>query len=166
MASSQWTHPDSALNVQCFAFGDEGGFFDGFGQRGGGHNRHDVVAFDQLQSATRTTSIAQSLKDTIVRLKPDEEALLIAIAKGEPVENEGSENSVMVQARLQRLANLALVDPLSRPTTVHPLVQAYLLVEGRLVELGSHDELFAARGVYHHLHSLQVNLPVGAGAAK
>jgi predicted acylesterase/phospholipase RssA len=97
-------------------------------------DRHDVVAFDQLQSATRTTSIAQSLKDTIVRLKPDEEALLIAIAKGKPVENDDGENSVMDQARLQRLANLALVDPLSRPTTVHPLVQAYLLVEGRLDE--------------------------------
>ena len=53
-----------------------------------------------------------------------------------------------------------------RLSTIRRADKIAVLVAGRLVELGSHDELFAARGVYHQLHALQAGEPVGAGAAK
>jgi ABC-type multidrug transport system fused ATPase/permease subunit len=53
-----------------------------------------------------------------------------------------------------------------RLSTIRRADKIAVLVAGRLVEVGNHDELFAARGAYHHLHSLQFNVPVGAGAAK
>lgn len=105
-------------------------------------DRHGIVAFDQLQSPTRNTSIAQSLKETISRLKADEDQLLIEIAKGVVIEGgptgnadaRGRTRAVSDTRLLQRLANLGLIDLLRQPVVVHPLIQAYLLVEGRLDE--------------------------------
>jgi ATP-binding cassette subfamily B protein/subfamily B ATP-binding cassette protein MsbA len=53
-----------------------------------------------------------------------------------------------------------------RLSTIRRADKIVVLVAGRLVEVGKHDELFAARGAYHHLHSLQFNSHVGAGAAQ
>jgi predicted acylesterase/phospholipase RssA len=99
-------------------------------------SRHDIVAFDQLEGADRSTSIARSLKDTISRLKPDEEAILIGIAKGVelPKPAEGSKSPSSSISGLHRLASLGLIDVQGGKATVHPLVRAYLLVENRLDE--------------------------------
>ncbi len=42
-----------------------------------------------------------------------------------------------------------------RLSTVRPADRILVLDGGRLVESGSHEELLAARGLYHHLHALQ-----------
>jgi predicted acylesterase/phospholipase RssA len=99
-------------------------------------SRHNIVAFDQLEGADRNTSIAQSLRDTISRLKPDEESLVIRIAKGEniPKSTEDLAKSSATRAPMQRLADLGLIDLQSGEPVVHPLIRAYLLVEGRLNE--------------------------------
>jgi len=104
--------------------------------------RHDILAFDQLGVADRSTSIAESLRDAISRLAPEEEALLIRLAKadGNPSPATSAESNSELAARpdseiakmRQRLADLDLIDQTSGHPVVHPLVQAYLLVEGRL----------------------------------
>jgi predicted acylesterase/phospholipase RssA len=98
--------------------------------------RHDVVAFDQLEGADRSTSIAQSLRATISRLKPNEEALLIRFAKNNdaPESATGAVRTSASEPEMQRLADFGLIDLQSGQCVVHPLVRAYLLVEGQLNE--------------------------------
>jgi predicted acylesterase/phospholipase RssA len=114
--------------------------------------RHDILAFDQLGMADRSTSIAQSLGDTISRLRPEDAALLISIAKAEDLPdpavtaglNSGSTavpDSELAERR-QHLADLGLIDKPSGQATVNPLIQAYLLIEGRL---GGHLESHARK---------------------
>ncbi|MEA2758060.1 MAG: hypothetical protein QOH65_673 [Methylobacteriaceae bacterium] len=100
-------------------------------------DRHGIVAFDQLEGADSSTSIAISLKETISRLKPDEESLLIRIAKWERGQKTGQEQSHLVfnpPVQLGRLDALGLVSRRADQITLHPLIRAYLLVEGRLDE--------------------------------
>ena len=104
-------------------------------------DRHDILAFDQLGVADRSTSISASLEDVIFRLEPDERALLIDIAQASDAQtatSDGSHSGLAVgsdsdtRKKLQRLADLGLIGgPLERPE-INPLVHAYLLVEGRL----------------------------------
>jgi predicted acylesterase/phospholipase RssA/MinD-like ATPase involved in chromosome partitioning or flagellar assembly len=100
----------------------------------GAFERHDIVAFDQLEKADRSTSIGQSLKETVSRLKPDEEARLVDIAKGLKPQGADETSSASLPIQVQRLMSLGLVDLRSGQVSVHPLVLAYLLVEGRLDE--------------------------------
>jgi predicted acylesterase/phospholipase RssA/MinD-like ATPase involved in chromosome partitioning or flagellar assembly len=92
--------------------------------------RHDILAFDQLEGADRSTSIARSLKESISRLTADEESLLIRLAKANDAQT--AERVRSSSREMQRLAELGLIDQGSGKPVVHPLIRAYLLVEGRL----------------------------------
>jgi predicted acylesterase/phospholipase RssA len=95
--------------------------------------RQDILAFDQLDSADRGSSIARSLDATLARLTPDERSLLIAMAKGDGAPGTAADPANPQRAaQTQRLANLGLIDLQSGRPQVNPLVQAYLLVEGWL----------------------------------
>jgi predicted acylesterase/phospholipase RssA len=95
--------------------------------------RQDILAFDQLDSSDRGSSIARSLDATLARLTLDERSLLIAIAKGDGAPGTAADPANPQRAaQARRLANLGLIDLQSGQPTVNPLVEAYLLVEGWL----------------------------------
>jgi predicted acylesterase/phospholipase RssA len=116
--------------------------------------RHEIVAFDQLgpflpqaelqrppenrdpgvtRAADRTTSLALSLKESIARLQPDEDAWLLAIAKS----NDGMASprtDDFERVILTRLTDLGLAEERDGRVRIAPLVRAYLRVEGKLNE--------------------------------
>jgi ATP-binding cassette subfamily B protein len=51
-----------------------------------------------------------------------------------------------------------------RISTIRRADRIAVLDGGRLSEIGNHHELFADRGLYHRLYTLQFDSPVGAGA--
>ena len=52
-----------------------------------------------------------------------------------------------------------------RLSTVRRAHQILVLDNGRVVERGTHDELLARAGLYHHLHDIQFRDDVRAGIA-
>ena len=120
--------------------------------------RHEIVAFDQLgpvlpqaelqrppenpdpgvtRAADRTTSLALSLKESIARLQPDEEAWLLAIAKAD--DGMASPRTDFERVILTRLTDLGLAEERDGRVRIAPIVRAYLRVEGKL------DEQIASR---------------------
>ncbi len=64
-------------------------------------------------------------------------------------------------ALMMRRTVLVIAHRLSTIRQAHKII---VLDAGKIAEAGTHDQLIAARGIYHHLHELQhadVNAPVG-----
>jgi ABC-type multidrug transport system fused ATPase/permease subunit len=53
---------------------------------------------------------------------------------------------------MKRLTVLVIAHRLS---TIRQANRIVVIEGGRIAEMGSHDELIASRGVYHHLYELQ-----------
>jgi ABC-type multidrug transport system fused ATPase/permease subunit len=51
-----------------------------------------------------------------------------------------------------------------RLSTIRQAHKIVVLEAGRIVETGTHDQLIARRGIYHHLHELQRVDPTTATA--
>lgn len=67
-----------------------------------------------------------------------------------------TESERLVQQALTALMKRRTVLVIAhRLSTIRQANQIVVLDAGRVAELGTHDQLIAARGVYHHLHELQ-----------
>ena len=74
-----------------------------------------------------------------------------------------SESERLVQEALQRLmAGRTTFVIAHRLSTVHNADRIVVIEEGRIVEMGTHQELMALNGLYAHLHSLQFASPTPA----
>ncbi|HEY3998308.1 MAG TPA: ABC transporter ATP-binding protein [Candidatus Xenobia bacterium] len=66
-----------------------------------------------------------------------------------------SASEAVIQEALGRLHGLTCILIAHRLATIQGCDRIYVLAAGRVVEVGTHRELLARRGVYHHLYTLQ-----------
>jgi predicted acylesterase/phospholipase RssA len=116
--------------------------------------RHEIVAFDQLATASRTQSVAQSvgqtvlqlsatadrtqsvaqsLRETVSRLTVPEKALLVRIGKEPAGVGLVDKTSAFLGRRLADFG-LVQIEEGSSGARIHPLIRAYLFAQGELDE--------------------------------
>jgi predicted acylesterase/phospholipase RssA len=90
---------------------------------------HGITAFDQSGSQNRNNSVAQSIRESVGRLRPEERSRLIDIARAE---RGLAITGLSGDQQTQRLSNLGLIKTSESLAIVQPLVRAWLVSQGEI----------------------------------